>query len=66
MNRSEGEADVQAIHRYVGAFVGLNAYCQEQPGAFDQLIACAALVGLILWFTRKKLVGSFFKATTRS
>ena len=37
-----------------------------QPGAFDQLIACAALVGLILWFMRKKFVGSylFFKATT--
>jgi hypothetical protein len=48
----------------------LAAACfgREPTAASNQVVACAALVGLMLWFMRKKFVGSylFFKATRRS
>lgn len=46
------------------------ALVMGRPAAVDYLLAatCAALVGLMLWFKRKKFVGSylFFRATKRS
>jgi hypothetical protein len=51
-----------------GTKVDGNKIGYEPTAASNQVVACAAVMGSMLWFMRKKFVGSylFFKAARRS